>query len=475
MSAKKSRVAILRTSPRTVLADYHRLMNLAGYQDVIAKDADTALKVNISWHFFFPASSTTPWQMEGVIRGMLQDGYDPNLIHACHNRTVVIDAHLGERENKQINVVQKYGLRNIHLYEGEDWINIRDAVGDLADRFLVLNDVYPDGFYIPKRFIGENIIHLPTIKTHIFTTTTGAMKNAFGGLLNERRHWTHPVIHETLVDLLMIQKQIHRGVFAVMDGTFAGDGPGPRCMIPYVKNVILASDDMVAIDAVAAKLMGIDPLSIKFIRTAHELELGCGDPDEIEIVGDVEAGRQNWHFVGPFQKMTFASRMQHRIYWGPLKGPIEWSLKTVLAPWSYIASVVYHDTFWYPFLGKAKMQAALNSEWGRLFRNWENLRPDDQGYPNIGFQAPKLKREGIDVFWRSFGVLWTAVNEAPEFAASRRRQQAALEVLEEEEEGVSPAAPPAPAWAAQNATRVLPILLALLSLLLILAFRKRRK
>ena len=123
---------------------------------------------------------------------------------------------------------------------------------------------------IPKRFIGENIIHLPTVKTHVFTTTTGAMKNAFGGLLNERRHWTHPVIHETLVDLLMIQKKIHRGVFAVMDGTFAGDGPGPRCMVPHVKNVILASADQVAIDAVAAKLMGFDPLSIKFIRMAHD-------------------------------------------------------------------------------------------------------------------------------------------------------------------------------------------------------------
>ena len=50
----KSKVAILKTSPATVLRDYHSLMNLAGYQDVVAKDADTALKVNISWHFFFP-------------------------------------------------------------------------------------------------------------------------------------------------------------------------------------------------------------------------------------------------------------------------------------------------------------------------------------------------------------------------------------------------------------------------------------
>lgn len=418
----KSKVAILRTSPRTVLADYHRLMNLAGYQDVIAKDADTALKVNISWHFFFPGSSTTPWQLEGVIRAMKQDGYDPNLIHACHNRTVVIDARLGERENKQLNVVQAHGLRNIHLYEeGEEWIHIRDAVGDLADKFLVLNEVYPQGFYIPRRFIGENIIHLPTVKTHVFTTTTGAMKNAFGGLLNERRHWTHPVIHETLVDLLMVQQHIHRGVFAIMDGTFAGDGPGPRCMIPHVKSVILASADQVAIDAIAAKLMGFDPLSIKYIRLAHELGLGCGDPEQIEIVGDVEVAAENWHFVGPFQKMTFASRMQHKIYWGPLKRPVEWSLKTVLAPWSYLASVLYHDTFWYPLYGKQKMQATLNSEWGRLFRNWERLTPDDQGFPTVGEEAAELPRSGLAAFRRSFGILWTALKEAPEVAARRRR------------------------------------------------------
>ncbi len=56
MSNPRSKVAILRTTPGTILADYHELMNLAGYQDVIAKDADTALKVNISWHFFFPGA-----------------------------------------------------------------------------------------------------------------------------------------------------------------------------------------------------------------------------------------------------------------------------------------------------------------------------------------------------------------------------------------------------------------------------------
>ena len=81
--------------------------------------------------------------------------------------------------------------------------------------------------------------------------------------------------------------------FAVVDGTFAGDGPGPRCMTPHVKDVILASADQVAIDAVAAKLMGFDPLSIQFVRLAHDGGLGCGDPRAIEIAGDQEAASQN--------------------------------------------------------------------------------------------------------------------------------------------------------------------------------------
>ncbi|RJP24099.1 MAG: DUF362 domain-containing protein [Candidatus Omnitrophota bacterium] len=416
-----SKVAVLRTSSRTILADYHELLNLADYQNEIANDADTALKINISWHHFYPACSTTPWQLEGVIRAMKRDGYSPDLIHGCHNRTVVIDSHLGERENKQKVVTDAHGLRNIHLYEGEEWINVRDAVGDLAKEFICLNEVYPQGFSIPKRFIGENIIHLPTVKTHVFTTTTGAMKNAFGGLLNERRHWTHPVIHETLVDLLMIQKKIHRGLFAVMDGTFVGSGPGPRCMTPHVKNVILASADPVAIDAVAAKMMGFNPLDLKYIRLAHEKGLGCGDPREIEIAGDQQAAEENWQFEDPTLNMTFAARMQHKIYWGKLKSLIEWSLKTWLAPWAYIASVVYHDMYWYPKYANRQMQEILGSEWGRLFNNWERLQPDERGFPDVGEAPITLTADSLRLFKRSVGILGQCIREAPEFAAHKRR------------------------------------------------------
>jgi hypothetical protein len=207
----------------------------------------------------------------------------------------------------------------------------------------------------------------------------------------------------------------------VMDGTFAGDGPGPRCMVPHVKNVILASADQVAIDAVAAKLMGLDPMSIKFIRLAHEAGLGCGDPREIEIVGDTSAAAENWHFDGPFREMTFASRMQHKIYWGPLKGPIEWSLKTVLAPWAYMASVVYHDSFWYPVKAKSMMRQVLQSDWGRLFRNWEHVTPDANGFPSVGAEGVELTRVGMAAFTKSLGILGTCMKEAPEFSNKHRK------------------------------------------------------
>ena len=116
----KATVALLRTTPRTVLADYHELLNLARYQEVLDKSVDTALKINISWHFFYPGELHHAVAARGCDRGDEARRLRPgDLIHGCHNRTVVIDAHLGERENKQLPVVRKHGLRNVHLYEGE--------------------------------------------------------------------------------------------------------------------------------------------------------------------------------------------------------------------------------------------------------------------------------------------------------------------------------------------------------------------
>jgi len=361
--AGRGKVAVLRTRPETVLEDYVRLLELAGVRQALPQDKETLLKINISWQTWYPACSTAPWQLEGVIRALLAAGYR-NLI-AAHNNTVVVDAYVGERNNKHLYVTNKYGLRNVHLYEPQyRWVRYEPP-----QPFLVLDKVYPEGLYIPEILIGRNIVQLPTVKTHVFTTITGAMKNAFGGLLGTRRHWTHGVIHETLVDLLMIQQDIHPGIFAVMDGTFAGDGPGPRAMRWHEKDIILASADQVAIDAISAHLQGFDPLSIPFIRIAHEMGLGVGDPAQIEIVGEDPDWvlSQNWGFV---QEDTFASRGQKLIYHGALKPFEKLLLRTPLVPWSYLASNLYHNVYWYPFVGRQRVAGALHTKWGRLFAQY---------------------------------------------------------------------------------------------------------
>jgi uncharacterized protein (DUF362 family) len=354
-------VTVIKTSPDNVLNDFEELMQLAQFESTLPKDIKTGLKINISWQTWYPACSTTPWQLEGVIRSLQNAGYTDMV--GVHNDTVVVNTADGERNNKHKFVTDKYEVPCLYLYnEDFDWVEYKPK-----RPFLVLDKVYPDGVFIPKALVGMNIIHLPTVKTHVFTTITGAMKNAFGGLLHRNRHWTHAVIHDTLVDLLTIQQDIHPGIFAVMDGTFAGDGPGPRAMRWHEKNILLASSDQVAIDAVSAKLQGFDPLSLRFIRKAHEMDLGVGDPRQIEIVGyDIE-NEAPWNFK---QEDTLASRGQHMIYHGRLKPLEKILLQSPLVPWSYFASNFYHNVYWYPFVGRKRVSSALQTEWGKLFESY---------------------------------------------------------------------------------------------------------
>ena len=49
-------------------------------------------------------------------------------------------------------------------------------------------------------------------------------------------------------------------------------------------------------------MMGFDPMSIEYIRVAHEDGLGVGDPREIEIVGDADVAQRVVGFRGRRQR-----------------------------------------------------------------------------------------------------------------------------------------------------------------------------
>jgi uncharacterized protein (DUF362 family) len=360
----KSKVAILYTTPDTVLEDYERLLDLAEVKNTLDPKATTILKDNISWHYPFPSANTTPWQLEGTVLALKKAGYQE--ITCVQNKTVVIDTFKGEDRNLYMPIFKQYDIPILYNFKHQDmeWVPYQPK-----GKMLVLDQIFPDQVIrIPDYFFGKNIVHLPTVKCHIYTTTTGAMKNAFGGLLNTYRHYTHTWIHETLVDLLTIQKEIHPGIFAVMDGTTAGNGPGPRTMKPEIKNVILASTDQVAIDAVAAKLMGIDPLSIGYIRLAHDRGLGVGDVGKIEIVGEDISGI-NWHFaVG----QSFHKFLGWLSWYGPTKVLQKLIFRTWLVNIPILVSEINHDYIHWPLADRWKyLKWRKETPWGQLFARYE--------------------------------------------------------------------------------------------------------
>ena len=387
--SKNSQVFVIKTSPETILGDYKDLMHKANYQIHYSKDSKTIIKFNISWSKFFPACSTPPWQMEGVLKTMIEDGYSPRNIFTAENETVVTNLERGITANRLYPIIKKYGVWFVPLtripfvpYE-----SLRPKFLSLKNKNLFALDskIFPEGFSIPKFYLGKSIIHLPTMKTHGHTGAEGgslkktgsemvhggitcAMKNAFGGLLTKKRHFSHQYMSEVLVDLLIIQKQIHPSIMAVVDGTVCGDGAGPRTMIPRIKNYLLAGYDQVAVDTVVARMLGFDPLKLPSIRLAHEEGLGCGDFDQIEIVGE-DVSPINWHFKVKRSLVIWGDQMVRK---GPLHfiNPLLKSDLFFFGP--ILGSLIFHDMLWYPTKGKQIIDKFMKTSWGKLFASYSS-------------------------------------------------------------------------------------------------------
>jgi uncharacterized protein (DUF362 family) len=318
---------------------------------------------------------------------MIEDGYDPQKLFTAENRTVVTNVAKGLKGNKWEPIIKNYGVWFVPLTEIPfvPYESLRSKFLTLKNKkLLILDDqIFPEGFKIPKFYINKPIIHLPTIKTHGHTGalggslkhTTGemkhggitcAMKNAFGGLLTKRRHFSHQFMSEVLVDLLIVQKQIHPAIMAVVDGTVCGDGAGPRTMIPRIKNYLLAGYDQVAVDTIVAKLLGFDPLKLPAIKMAHEEGLGCGDFDQIEIIGE-DISNINWNFKAKRSLVIFLDQMVRK---GPLKFINPLMRNEIFFTGPILGSLIYHDMIWYPTIGKSRIREFMKTSWGKIFKSY---------------------------------------------------------------------------------------------------------
>lgn len=345
----KARVAVLKTAPGTVVDDYGRLMRLAGYSGCLPQDRRTSVTVDISSHVWYPACSTAPWQLDGVVGTLLDDGYNREALDLVANCAVGADDRAAEANNGYICVAEKYGLGfsppadRVRYEPRAEMMALGEACGG-------------DGIQIPERLIGTNAIRMSTMKAGSFPTGC--------------RHRDDATSHEIMVDLLAIRQEIHSGLFTVMDGTFCADG----AMMPFEKDYILASSDQVAIDAVAAKMMGFEPMEIRYIRLAHERGLGCGAIDEIEITGD-DISEVDFHFNGDPNGLF--SHDRNVVCQAPLQ-PVERALNHAAgARWTDAASKLCRDYYWFPFIGRPRADQMAEGKWGQLLQN-EYLRPGSE-------------------------------------------------------------------------------------------------
>ncbi len=126
-----------------------------------------------------------------------------------------------------------------------------------------------DGFFFKNLTLGKTlaeadmIINLPKIKTHKYATVTCAMKNMFGVIPDPLRVRYHPHLHKVIADLAAV---FYRKMFIIVDGLVGMEGNGPLYGRPVPLDLLLFSDDPLAVDTVVARVVGFEPEEIGYLR-----------------------------------------------------------------------------------------------------------------------------------------------------------------------------------------------------------------
>ncbi len=162
-------------------------------------------------------------------------------------------------------------------------------LGDTVQH-LVFNPDYMPEVGVSKDIMDADIfISLPKFKTHGLTVLTGAIKNSYGILPGAQKARLHQLagsperFHELIVDVFRLRVPD----FFIMDAVVGMEGNGPASPELREIGLILAADNAVALDAVVARMMGVEPSRLRFLQKAKECGLGDFEASEIAIDGQM--------------------------------------------------------------------------------------------------------------------------------------------------------------------------------------------
>ncbi|MBN1273356.1 MAG: DUF362 domain-containing protein [Candidatus Aminicenantes bacterium] len=261
-----SKVSIVKCTDTTVQTKVGQAMELAGWKNFIKPRSRVALKPNLGWDLFMPGSITSPWVVEGVIK-TIQDYVEELFI--VESDQVLENVEKSFLKSGINRLCQKYNVTWVNMSKNK-YKMVRVKGGRIFKEIK-----------IPEILLETDIITIPVMKTHNKSILSGAIKNQWG-CIDKLRHNYHLVLDDALAEINSILKP----KFSVVDATVCLEGNGPKSGIPKIMDLILASGDIVAVDAIQAKIMGFNPSTIDHLRTAHEKGLGEYLPANIETVGE---------------------------------------------------------------------------------------------------------------------------------------------------------------------------------------------
>lgn len=325
---KRSVVAVVSVKD-SVQEAVREAMTLANYQKHLERGKPTSLKVNLGWDLFIPGSITSPWVLEGVILA-LRDWAGP--LYLVESDQVLENIEKAFEKCKLKDLCSRYGVQ---------WINMSKAE---SVRMPVQNGKVFQSIEIARILQESQVVTIPVMKTHAKTQITGAIKNQWG-CISKMRHNYHLVLSDALADINSVIKP----AFAVVDATIALEGNGPKSGKPKIVDKIFASCDIVAVDTVQAKMMGLDPSTIVHLETCAKRCLGTNQLDQIEIAGEKNALETNLQFepakhnlVSRIEELCRRSALKRLVFDTPVFQLMLFGAKIWYLVWFYLVSGQKH-------------------------------------------------------------------------------------------------------------------------------------
>lgn len=252
MPPDRNLVLVHRTSPRSLRTDIARA--LAGPEFWGLDSArETFLKINGNFDFVYPGSNTSKWFLDGLLAALRDHGFQ---------KLTVVEGDLPDFTADQM--IQRTGLIKVLQRHNVPFLNYEDLPRDDGEISLILQ--------------GAQLINVPVFHTHGYAVISCATKNLFGLLPKSRRKY-HKILSRKLLELAHRVK-----VFTIVDGTVGLQGESTRRGMPRRLDLILTGWDPIALDAVAATIMGYQVSDIPVLTLAQERgELNLSD---IQVGGD---------------------------------------------------------------------------------------------------------------------------------------------------------------------------------------------